>query len=122
MTRSHVFGKKSQVIWAEMNEMSRTLRIPRNYGESAAEEAQKGVLHKCSRESCTSATTISNKEHPQKKQFLRLICARLECSRLHCPPGQPGKEGPPGLDGEPGGPGKPGAPGIDGEDIELDPQ
>ncbi|EPB65618.1 hypothetical protein ANCCEY_15315 [Ancylostoma ceylanicum] len=45
-----------------------------------------------------------------------------ECTRLHCPPGQAGKEGPSGNDGEPGAPGKPGAPGRDGEDIELNAQ
>ncbi|VDP35244.1 unnamed protein product [Heligmosomoides polygyrus] len=94
MSRGHVFGTKSQVIWAEMNEMSRTLRIPRDYdGTPAAEEAKHGVLHKCS-----------------------------QCTRLHCPAGQAGKEGPSGQDGEPGGPGKPGSPGIDGEDMELDAQ
>ncbi|KAK5986305.1 DumPY: shorter than wild-type [Trichostrongylus colubriformis] len=94
MSRSHVFGTKSQVIWAEMSEMSRTLRIPRDYGrEATAEQGKKGVLHKCS-----------------------------QCSRLHCPAGQPGNEGPPGQDGEPGAPGKSGVPGIDGEDIELDTQ
>ncbi|VDN33649.1 unnamed protein product, partial [Cylicostephanus goldi] len=92
MARSQAFSKKSQVIWAEMSEMNRVHRTPRDYygSAAAAEELKKGVLHKCS-----------------------------QCTRLHCPSGQAGKEGPPGLDGEPGLPGRPGAPGKDGEDIEI---
>ncbi|VDM81896.1 unnamed protein product, partial [Strongylus vulgaris] len=49
MARSQAFAKKSQVIWAEMSEINRVHRIPRDYGSvSTAEELKKGVLHKCS--------------------------------------------------------------------------
>ncbi|CAI4231356.1 unnamed protein product [Auanema sp. JU1783] len=95
LARSQEFKSKTQVIWAELIEMGRTMRIPRDYGSVNPQEATvtKGQLHKCS-----------------------------QCTRLMCPAGSMGLEGPPGADGEPGIPGKPGFPGFDGEDIELDAQ
>lgn len=45
--KQSAFKAKSQVIWAELVETGRNLRIPRSaYGS----EEKKGVLHQCSRE------------------------------------------------------------------------